>query len=406
MKKIIYLISILSVIGIIISGALLLQHFNPTINLGLMSCGNGVINPCAVVSKATFSTIFGIPLASLGIFFYLLILFTSFIEEKHFQYPILIIFPLALFGLLTDLILGIYMLTLNQICFLCLITYLITALIVVISYFIIKDIKKSSKNNLKTLFKENFNIFIPSIKRKFIFLYVFLSVILFASIISTTFIMKSNYIKSTSLTKQQMIQKAVEEIYSQEREYIDFKNDGFLIGNPDAKISIIAFTDFLCSACNHLYKMEMKIQKKFGDKINIIYFSFPLDKKCNNEISRTVYPNSCKASRSAIAAYELGIFEDYLTDHFKNYRKIAHNYKTEFSVNTIKKIMKEKNPSSKEIIKKINSSSTTNLIQQHINFANEINIRATPTIYINGLRIEGSPKFEILSKIIETELNN
>ncbi len=401
-----HFISLLAIVGTIISGALLLQHFNPAINLGLMSCGNGLINPCAVVSKATFSTLLGIPLAALGIFFYLLILFSSFIEERHFLYPVMIILPISIFGIITDAILAVYMYTLGQVCFLCIITYGITALIAFFSILICKDINKITNKNFPDIAKEIFDFDKNKNNKKFILIYIALSILLFIAIIATTFVMKTNYSKNNNLKKENRVESYINKIYEKEREDIDFGENGLVLGNPDAEVSIIAFTDFLCSACNHLYKIEKQILKKFGDRVNIVYYNFPLDLECNKSISRTVYKKSCDASRSVIAAHELGVLSEYLKQHFEDYEMIHHGYRKIYSVDVLDKILKEQNISVNKITKKINSSLANSLIQEHIELANELNVQATPTIYINGLRMDGVPNATILIKIIEKELQN
>ena len=81
MKKFIYLILALAIAGAVLSGILLLQHFYPEAKIGIISCGDGIINPCLSLSQSGYVTLFTIPVAAYGLLWYLLALFILLIAD-------------------------------------------------------------------------------------------------------------------------------------------------------------------------------------------------------------------------------------------------------------------------------------------------------------------------------------
>ena len=100
--------------------------------------------------------------------------------------------------------------------------------------------------------------------------------------------------------------------YKQPAENIDLPDTGIVLGNPKADMTIVCFTDFLCSACHEFYKMEKFFFGKYGTASKPCITTIPLDKDCNREMKRTVYANSCIASRAFIAASDAGIIDEYM----------------------------------------------------------------------------------------------
>lgn len=67
-------------------------------------------------------------------------------------------------------------------------------------------------------------------------------------------------------------------------------------GNPDAKISVIEYSDFECPFCARHHPTMQKILDKYGDDVNWVYRHFPL----------SFHPNAQKAAEASECAAELG----------------------------------------------------------------------------------------------------
>lgn len=52
-----------------------------------------------------------------------------------------------------------------------------------------------------------------------------------------------------------------------------------VLGNPDAKVKIIAFSDFSCHYCEQASKNVAQLRKEFGNDVALVFKHLPLDEK-------------------------------------------------------------------------------------------------------------------------------
>lgn len=398
---------LLSVAGVMLSGVLLYQHFFPDFELGFLSCGKGFTNSCIAVGQSKYSTISGIPVAAFGLLYFImisfLILVADYAQDKYYKILCGTIFPLVIAGLFCDLILGIIMLKIGELCTLCVLTYVINILIFIIMFVFIKNnfLKSEIIESLKDFFKPSDSDEKASLSLSILFIF-FLTFAVFTS----AYIIK---LKSGSgKTPDTQLSRQLTNFYNQKQEYFNFPSSSLSIGQPDAKLKIYIFNDFLCSACNKLYQVEKFILAKYRGKIQVIYYHYPLDKTCNKNMDDSVYPNSCLASQAMYAASKAGFFEEYFYVHFSNYTSYKEGFDRENIKSSLNQMAREYKIGP-EAIKKfettLDGSSGSSQISENIDFAEKIKIEATPTLIIAGRKIVGTPPREFLEQIIETELS-
>ena len=407
MRKYLNTILILSIAGTVISAVLLLQHYFPETDFGFFSCSNGIINKCVALSSSPYSKIIGIPIASFGIIFYLLISFMALIADYakgtyYISIPA-VITVLNLFALICNFILGIIMVYTGNICSLCISTYIINIMIFILLIHYFK--KNSSREKVLKALKE---FFPPANRDNRAF-----AALAFISIFFLSFsvLTGSNVIKNRSAGDpvfDEKITALVNDFYKKEPEKINFIKSSLKIGPESAPVKIYVFSDFLCSACYKFYLHEKFILSKYRNKVQVIYYHYPLDSQCNRYMEGSLYDNSCLASQAMAAAAAENFFEDYLYNHFSDYSSIHNGYNKEKALSIFESSasISGKGPAAKENFKKILNSETYNMeIKDHIEFAEKLKIEATPTIVIAGRILTGVPPREFLERIIEIELS-
>lgn len=146
----------------------------------------------------------------------------------------------------------------------------------------------------------------------------------------------------------------------------DFKN---------AKARVIVFSDFECPACKMLSDSLPALKKKYKDTdLNIQYFFYPLDNACNAKMERPLHRNACQA---AYLSYCLpNDFKTVHDDIFRNQEKLSISWIKEYAA---KRGVSEclNDPKTKEEVRKI------------VEAAEAFNVKSTPSMLLNGVKIEG-----------------
>lgn len=406
-RRYLNLVLLLSITGTILSSILLFQHYYPEAELGFVKCGDGIINTCVALSNSPYSKIAGIPIATLGIIFYLLITFMVLVsdyagDKYHLSVPALILALISM-ALVSNIILGIIMIYTGNICSLCIYTYLVNLGIFILLLFYFKN--NANKDEVIKAVKE----FFPakeSDKKAVTALSLIAIFFLSFSILAGSNIIKVRSGQDPSFDAR--IAGMVNDFYKEKPETIEFPTSTLVIGPDSAALKIYVFSDFLCSACYKFYLHEKFILSKYRNRIQIIYYHYPLDSKCNSYMDSSVYENSCLASQAMAAAASNDFFEEYLYSHFSDYSRISRNYNTEKSISILNSALKQFRISGEKknnFINKINAEKFEKEIYSHIELAEKHLIEATPTIFIAGRKITGVPPREFLDRIVEIELS-
>jgi len=409
MKKYIYVLLTLSAAGACISALLLIQHFYPDTEAGTLFCGNGMVNSCISLGQSGYATLFTIPLAAYGLFYYLFLLFTLLVTdyagETYHAPAAALLLPVCLLGLAADAALTVILVLLQQFCALCIATYLINIMSAAALYFWYRAVLTGPDRSLFRIPRVLMEFAGARANRGFIAAFTLFTVFLLFDVFSTSTIMDMK--SGADKISGKRITSYVNRFYTSKMEEPVLPESGLRIGNPDADITLVVFTDFLCSACYRMFKTEKYLFSKFPGRLRIVYYHYPLDMDCNDSVTRTVYPESCVASRAISAASELGILEQYQMRHFRNYGDTRSDYGPDTAMRIFRETVKESgldHISGEKFREIMNSEKTGETIRLHCRTASDIGIKATPTLFLEGRRLIGAPPAEVLSAIISIEL--
>jgi protein-disulfide isomerase len=179
------------------------------------------------------------------------------------------------------------------------------------------------------------------------------------------------------------------------------------IGDPGAPVRIVTFIDFICPACRSLFESEKRLASRFGDKLRIDYYAFPLDKACNRLAPRSVYPNSCVASKAFIAAAKMGMFGEAVAFHYAHYKEYAERMSHGDVLAAIQAYFARRDGKEeyRRVLEYMRSAPVQAVLYDGIELAGSLHVRAVPTIFINGRRLEGAPAYDLLEYVIAKELS-
>jgi protein-disulfide isomerase len=147
------------------------------------------------------------------------------------------------------------------------------------------------------------------------------------------------------------------------------------IGSPDAPVTIVAFSDYRCPYCRQLSANLQRLLEEHPDRIRVTYRHLALT------------PESRTMSQAALCAGDQGRFADYHHLVFGT---------TGVTVDALPRLAEQLGLDRAAFRECTTTNRHAARIDQDIREGERLDIQMTPTFFINGKRIVGSPAMEKL----------
>jgi len=160
-------------------------------------------------------------------------------------------------------------------------------------------------------------------------------------------------------------------------------DDSPVSGPEGAKVTIVEFADFECPFCAVVYPRLEKLHDEFKDKVRVVYKFYPLPS----------HPHGEAAARAAAAAHKQGKF-------WPMHHKLFDGQKA-LEPSDIERYAKEAGLDLPKFRADLQSQPVTDRLARDKKLGEDLQIRGTPTIYVNGRLHDPSSD---LSDAVATEL--
>ena len=151
-------------------------------------------------------------------------------------------------------------------------------------------------------------------------------------------------------------------------------NNSPRLGKEDAKVQLVVFTDFQCPFCQRMAKLLEEKYQQHPDQIALYFKHF------------VVHSGAMLEHQASVAAWKQGKFWEY-HDLLFNDRvemiKISREGKEKLEQKLIE-FAKQLGLNLDKFKKDMKSEETKELINQHLQEGKEVEVRGTPTVFING----------------------
>ncbi len=142
----------------------------------------------------------------------------------------------------------------------------------------------------------------------------------------------------------------------------------------DTPIQISIFSDFQCPACRALGEQLHPLLARYKGQLNIQYFFYPLDMSCNSKMTSAMHPFACQAAYLASC-----LPQKFLQIHDELFLN-QENFSTEWLQNLATK---------NGVLECMSTNQTMDKVKSLIEVGNQFDVRSTPTMILNGVKIEG-----------------
>jgi len=401
--------AVLALAGAVVSSLLLLEHHGETQGMAAVQaiCGQGDTG-CDVVVRSAYSKVAGIPLAALGIVFYVslaaLLLLTLLAGPTTLMAGASAAAYTLILALAIDaVLLGIQAFAIKAFCKLCFATYAVNfaALLVLL------PAVRAARGQLGSAFREGRHVLAG-----WTFGTCAVAAAVLAAHLALTYRAERRATQilgapaapvGTGAASSDTLEGAREEVrrlketlddpqkreqYLTEKALKEFETaavtsfdlTGPVAGPPSAPIKVIEFSDFLCPFCRSLALAFKDFLPKAGGRVSVYFKNYPLDKTCNPKLQHTVHEGACWLALGAICAQEQGRFWPY-------HDKLFGSQLTKVSREEAARLGCQAGLDAGALNACVTSTRARDKLTAEIAEAERGGVQATPTLFLNGKRL-------------------
>jgi len=177
----------------------------------------------------------------------------------------------------------------------------------------------------------------------------------------------------------------------------DLSDDDPVLGNPDAPVTVVEFSDFQCPFCRRLFSDTLpQLKEKYvkTGKVKFVYRDFPL----------AFHPMAQKYAEAGECADEQGKFWQMHDKIFEEQGKQGTGTISGITVDDVKKWAKDLGLDGAGFNNCLDSGKYSEEISKDTSDGQKAGVSGTPATFVNGRLISGAVPFAQFEAAIEEEL--
>ena len=159
-----------------------------------------------------------------------------------------------------------------------------------------------------------------------------------------------------------------------------------ILGAEDAPVTIVMFTDLECPYCARAEKILTELEEQYEGEVRVAYRALPLP----------FHKFATLAAKAALAADEQGRYVDYQRVLLDNQHDLEREHLEQYAVDLDLDLGAFREA--------IDSKRIADRVRADEDEAARLGVRGTPTIFINGKRINGAQPIGVLRKTVDESL--
>jgi len=153
------------------------------------------------------------------------------------------------------------------------------------------------------------------------------------------------------------------------------------LGNANAAVTIVAFTDYQCPSCAAIHPALERLVKESGDKVRLVARDFPLSQ----------HAEAFKAAEAAEAAREQGKYWEYVQVLLQN--------QSSLSVEKLKSYATQLGLDRTRFDAALDSRKFAEMVQTDLDDGIKLGLKGTPSFFINGRRVTAKSYEELKESV-------
>lgn len=166
----------------------------------------------------------------------------------------------------------------------------------------------------------------------------------------------------------------------------EFRNDGTLIGDPAAPVTIVEFSDLQCPFCQRFHRVLQDVESRFGDQVAVLFVHFPLQS----------HPDAFGAALAAECAEDQGRFKSFVDLLYLQQDSLGSKPWIRFAGEAGV-------PDTLEFQQCVAARGGVGKIYRGREHGSELGLRGTPSVLVNGW-LFGEVPYDTLPEVIDRAL--
>lgn len=409
---------VLLLIGAAISCVALYEHvvYSSGLATGPSFCNISARINCEAVNASEWSTVFGIPIASYGIFFYLALAALILVASVGATISSQTALAVVLLGSAFSSVLSVALFALSEfvigaLCLLCLGLYLINFLLLGITW------RCSFRGEFWSGVREGFRAVFAFPKTvlcggpgSLLARVSFVALGVLAAL--CVYLPGATYEVVAGILEAREVEQLRDPVSAWRKEpqiVIESKIGGafgdYAQGNPSAPIQIVEFADFECPACRQMYTLLHSILSRYEGKYYFVFRNYPLDQACNPAIQGEFHKYACVAAMFTRCAGEQGKFWEALDLVFTDPLLASEEPVSQVRDALVTQAAESLSLDRDGVVECLTSGRYQEKIQSDIAAGNAAGLEGTPALWINGKAV-GRPSVDAIEKIFDSILQS
>jgi protein-disulfide isomerase/uncharacterized membrane protein len=417
---------VLCVANAALAGLLLLQHHGQSTAVAAVNqlCGAGGESGCAAVAASPWSKVGGVPLAALGLTFYLAVALLLLLgvmagPTARAAAAALALLALALALAVDVALLGVQKLAIGAFCTLCIATYVLT----VLAALALLPARRDGSVVGEAVTQREGRLALAAWALATVFFGVGIAMAELglargqaaagANVLGTAGVQPlpalppgateaDRYREEARAATEQA--RRLQEILDDPAKFERYQNEkaerefvqgpvnmldlgGVPFKGPEqAPIKVVEFSDFLCPFCRNVASAFDRYLPTTGGRVVVYYKNFPLEKDCNTSLGSTVHAGACLLALGGLCAQEQGRFWPF---HDRVFAATLTNPGT----SDVQRLATEGGLDAAAFEKCMASGAQRQKLTAEIAEAVKAGVNSTPTLFINGKRVPNLANF-------------
>ena len=173
-------------------------------------------------------------------------------------------------------------------------------------------------------------------------------------------------------------------------------------GNKDAKVLVVNYDDFECPYCSRMHQaLFPTLFAEYGDRIKFVYKDFPLDG--HPWAIHAAVDANCLAAQNSDAYWD---FADYIHANQKDVNSTKDHTAAFAELDRITLLQGQKHSLDEPKLQTCIKAQNEDAIKTSLKEGEGVGVEATPTLYVNGEKIDGAQPVDDVRAVFDRALRN